>query len=352
MRILLDAMGGDHAPSVTVAGAVQALELRPDLELTLYGRESDIFRELNHLKAGNSRLQIENCSEVIDMHDAPLAAVRRKKDSSLVRGIRGLRDGVGDAFVSAGNTGALMSASLLTLGRLAKVHRPALATYLPTEKGGCILCDVGANPSPKSLDLLQNGFMAVEYARILLQKESPTVGLLNIGEEAFKGSHFDRSTFELLQSTMPRFIGNVEGNQVLKGQADVVITDGFVGNILIKFGESVFEFFFKQMKEEVKRSLLSQLGSLFLRGSFRNIKRNLNYEEYGGAPLLGVKGLAVKAHGHSSALAIRNALLQACRFAEHDLTHRINEKLESLSDMLRDLGESGAGGDRTEGRTE
>ncbi len=337
MKILLDAMGGDFAPEVTVAGAVQALNMRSDLIISLYGDETAVSNELKKFSGVSDRLQIVHCSEAISMHEAPLIAIRKKSDSSLVRGIKDLKAGAGDAFVSAGNTGALMSASLLTLGRLATVHRPALAAYIPTEKGGCILCDVGANPSPKPLDLLQNGFMAATYAEILLKRKNPSVGLLNIGEEAFKGSHFDRSTFELLEKTMPNFIGNVEGNRVLKGAADVVISDGFVGNILIKFGESVFEFFLSQLKKQVSGSTLAKLGGLMLKGSFRKIKQDLNYEEYGGAPLLGVDGISVKAHGHSSALALRNALLSAERFARHNLTQEINGKLDLLQKNLEKL---------------
>ena len=337
MNILLDAMGGDFAPKVTVDAAIKALNLRPQMTITLYGDEFAVNAEINKNGSAISGLNVQHCSQTILMHDAPLVAVRQKRDSSLVRGIKDLKAGKGDAFVSAGNTGALMAASLLILGRLSSVHRPALAAFIPTEKGGCILCDVGANPSPKPLDLLQNGFMATHYAEILLNRKKPSVGLLNIGEEAFKGSHFDRSTFDLLEKMMPNFIGNVEGNQILKGKADVVIADCCTGNILIKFGESVFEFFLNQIKSHVNDSFMSKIGAVLLKGSFRKIKQELNYEEIGGAPLLGVKGITVKAHGHSSALALCNAILSAEKFAEHKLTERINEKLEMLKTNLKSL---------------
>ncbi|MCK5521442.1 MAG: phosphate acyltransferase PlsX [Candidatus Marinimicrobia bacterium] len=334
MRILLDAMGGDYAPRVTVDGAFNAIKERPGLEVVLYGDRDLILDEFKRHKTDKVP-GIVHCSQSIDMHDAPLVAVRSKKDSSIVRGINDLKNGIGDAFVSAGNTGALMSASLLILGRMASVHRPALAAYIPTEKGGCILCDVGANPSPKPLDLLQNGFMAAYYAEILLKKKNPTVGLLNIGEEAFKGSHFDRSTFELLEKMMPNFIGNVEGNGILRGKADVVITDGFTGNILIKFGESIFEFFFSQLKQHVNDSLLSKIGGLFMKGSFRKIKEDLNYEAIGGAPLLGVKGISIKAHGHSSARAICNAVLSAEKYVSQKLVEKTNDRLKMLNKELK-----------------
>lgn len=334
MKILLDAMGGDHSPKAAVEGAILFANNFPSSQVTLFGDHYAIHSFLTKNSSHPKNVEIVHCAQKIEMNDSPLSAIRKNPEASMLVGLRALKAGEGDAFVSAGNTGALMSGSLLTLGRIPGIHRPALATYMPTSSGGAVMCDVGANPSPKPIYLLQNTLMAVQYTHILLNRPQPSVGLLNIGEEAGKGSHFDRKVHEMLSLVCQNFKGNIEGNDILKGKVDVIITDGFVGNIVLKFGESVFDYFFTMLKKNIGISLLSKIGALLLKSALRSIKRELNYEEYGGAPLLGVNGIVIKSHGHSSAYAIAKALESAQKMVAQNLHQTISERLAAMNSTL------------------
>ncbi len=329
-RIALDAMGGDHAPAVIVEGALVALrESDGEFEIRLVGDEHMIQRELQRLGASSvPGLTVVHAPDSIDMGEKAAASVRRKPQSSVAVGTKLLKDRDVDAFVSAGNTGAVVSSALLTLGRIPGVQRPAIATFLPTEKGGCILLDVGATSDCKPENLLQFAVMGSVYSQIILNRAAPRVGLLNIGEESTKGNELAIAAHQLLVRSNVQFVGNVEGRDVLSGGADVVVCDGFVGNILLKFAESVVGWLTGLLRASAMSSgPLSQANPEFVQSLFAKLKAQLDYAEYGGAPLLGVDGVCIIAHGSSSARAVMNAVRVAVRSVQFDLSDRIRRDL-------------------------
>jgi glycerol-3-phosphate acyltransferase PlsX len=329
MRITVDAMGGDNAPRAIVEGAFLSVQETDGLEVALVGPESVLREEVRRLGPGSGKLEIVDAPDQIAMHEAPAQAVKRKPSSSIVVGMRMQREGKAQAMVSAGNTGAVVAASLLHLGRLPGVSRPAIAAVVPNAAGGSLLLDVGANAQCKPLHLYQFAVMGELYARLLLGRETPRVGLLNVGEESSKGNDMVLEAHRLLSTSSLNFVGNVEGRGIFEGGVDVIVCDGFVGNVILKFGESVVGFLVSVMRRELGGSTRGRLGAHLLRPVFRHVQRELDYSEYGGAPLLGVNGTCIIAHGISNAKAIKNAIVAAGRLVENEANRRIQERLEA-----------------------
>lgn len=335
MKIALDAMGGDDSPHVEVEGAVRAVASL-GTEVVLVGDEVQIKNELK--KYGNSHnlpLTVVNASEVIAMDELPAMAVRKKRDSSIVVAVRLVKDGRADAVVSAGSTGAVMTACLFELGRLKGINRPAIATIMPTLTGHSVLLDVGANVDCRANNLLEFGIMGDVYARYILKQKEPRVGLLSVGEEGLKGNELIKEAYSLFERAPFNFIGNVEGREIVNGKADVVVCDGFIGNVVLKFGESAAEMILTLLKQEFSKGFLSKLGVIFLRPALNNFRKRVDYSEYGGAPLLGIDGDCIICHGSSDSKAIMNALRVAGEFSEQRVNDHIRENLSLVIEDTR-----------------
>ncbi len=333
LRVAVEAMGGDHGPRVIVPGALRALpRLDPDVELVFCGDEARIRAALGD--APTARISIVHAPDEVSMHESPAQALRRKPDSSLARALDLVDKGEAQAMMSAGSTGAVVAGSLLRLGRIGKVQRPAIATLFPTDRGQCVLLDVGATADCKPMHLVQFACMGEVYARIHLGLERPRVGLLNIGEEDSKGNELALAAHGLLRQSGLEFVGNVEGRDVLAARADVVVCDGFVGNVVLKFGESMLRFLTRQMREEVRRSWRAKLGVLLMRPAFHSLRRRIDYTEAGGAPLLGVRGTVIIAHGKSPERAIENAVVLCAQLAANDLPGQIETLLQQVGAHL------------------
>ncbi len=319
-------MGGDGAPRVEVEGAVEAVRDARGVRVVLVGENERLRAELSRLgRSPDERIGIEPATERIEMGEDPARQVKRKKGASISIATRLLKEGHAQGLVSAGNTGAVVASTLLTLGRIKGVRRPAIATFLPTPTGGAIILDVGANSDCIPADLLQFGIMGEIYARRVLGRTEPKVGLLNIGEESSKGNKLVQSAYPLLAESGLNFVGNVEGRDIFAGGADVVVCDGFVGNVVLKFSESVIHLITTLIRDQIGDDIRNRLGALLMKPVFRSLSQQLDYAEYGGAPLLGVDGVVTIAHGSSTPKAIKNAILVAARFAHE----RINDFIES-----------------------
>ncbi len=330
MRIGIDAMGGDHAPASNVGGGVDAAHLWPDLEVVLIGVESRIREELDREKKPPKNLSVVHAAEIVEMDEHPAQALRKKRDSSLGVATRMQHEGQLDAFISAGNTGAVMAFSLTGLGRLEGVERPAIATLMPTEHGTCVVLDVGANLDSKPIHLAQFGVMGSLFTKYALGRDQPKVGLLSVGEESTKGDALTVRAHELLAKTNLNFMGNVEGRDILKGKADVVVCDGFVGNVILKFTESVMSMLETSILKYVYTSIRARAGVFLMRPVLRRFAKDLDYEEYGGAPLLGIRGTVIICHGRSSGKAIRNAVRVARLVVEQGVNEKIKEEMAHL----------------------
>lgn len=327
MRIAVDAMGGDRAPEVLVEGAKLATnDIGTDVDVVLVGRQDTLRAELGAISP-SSRISIVDAPEIVEMGESAAYALRRKKRSSIGVAVQLQKEGRADAVISAGNTGAAVACSLMTLGRLPGVNRPAIASSFPTERGQCIVLDVGANATCKPVNLFQFAVMGSLYVSHMFGIERPRVGLMSIGEERSKGNELVVEAHSLLAESRLHFIGNVEGRDVLRGTADVVVCDGFVGNVLLKFTESVIGLLAASMRRKATSGLRRKLGALLLRPAFDEMKREMNYEEYGGAPLLGVDGITIICHGSSSSKAIANAIRVAERMAREQVNNGIKEHL-------------------------
>ncbi len=332
MKIAVDAMGGDNAPAEIVRGAARAaMEL--DATILLVGREKDIKAELNdyYWDFSSDKIQIINAAEVIENEDKPVHAVRTKKDSSMVRAVELVRDGEADAMLSAGNTGALMTASLLRLGRIEGIDRPAIVTSVPViaEDGRFeIIVDAGANSECKPQNLMDFAYMGSVYYRSAYGKESPSVGLINIGVEETKGTPTLKETYQLLKMSSLNFVGNVEAREVPNGPADVLVCDGFVGNVVLKLSEGVTKTTMKAIKDAIYSSAMSKAGGLLIKGQMQKLKDKFNYETYGSAPILGVNGLVFKMHGSSSANAVYHAVHSAARVASGNVVEEIRNSIK------------------------
>lgn len=330
MKIIVDAMGGDYAPEAVIEGAVAAAK-EYNTKVVLVGDERRIQSLLKKAKYLGDKISVYPAQEVIGMDESPASSVRKKRNSSIVVGLDLVKERQGDAFFSAGNTGAVVCAATLGLGLLPGIERPGIAIVTPTLKGISLIVDVGANITPKPIHLLQYGIMAGAYCQNILNKPNPSVGLLNIGEEETKGTEFMKETHELLAQSSLNFIGNIEGKDLFSGKCDIVICDGFVGNIALKVTESVVETMQAFLKRHLLSSYFGKLGLFFLKPSFQRFKKELDYAEYGGAPLLGVNGIVIIGHGRSTIKAIKNAI----RVAKEEVEHQVNEKiLEAIKSLV------------------
>jgi len=330
MKIALDVMGGDNAPQAIVEGAVLAVKEDKDIQLVLVGIQDKIEKELHRYGSLPSGIEIVHTPEVIEMHDPAAVSVRKKRDSSIVRGLELMKDSGVDAFVSAGNTGAVVCAATLSLRLLPGIERPGIAIVIPTLKGAALMLDVGANIDPKPHHLLQYAIMASDYSHYVLGTMNPSVGLLNIGEEESKGTDFMKETYKLLSERILNFVGNIEGKDIFSGNCDCVICDGFVGNVVLKVSESLVETVIEFLRREIKKNLLAKFGVVFMRTAFSGLKKRIDYAEYGGAPLLGVDGVVIICHGRSNAKAIKNAIKVAKKEVELDVNAHIIEKVKVI----------------------
>jgi len=329
MKIALDAMGGDKAPVAIVDGAIEAAaEAGGRFELILVGRRDELEKRISERGLFPGNIEIVHAPDVIGMSESPAAAVRRKRESSIAVATRLHREGVADAVVSAGNTGAAVASSLLSIGRIPGIDRPAIAIFYPSRNGGTIVLDGGANSDNVPKHLEQFAYMGAVYAEVILGRKSPRVGLLNIGEESSKGSELTREAYGLLEASGLNFVGNVEGRDVVAGAVDVVVTDGFTGNILLKFSESVAYYLGSMIKEGVAGSLRAKIGAVFLKPVLKKMGKTLDYAEYGGMPLLGINGVTIIGHGASNAKAIKNAVLAAERFVKLDVNGSIKDRIK------------------------
>ncbi|ALS76857.1 phosphate acyltransferase [Planococcus rifietoensis] len=325
MKIAIDAMGGDNAPKEIIEGVKQALEAFSDVEILLYGQQDKIDEYIKP----QDRLTIIHCAEVIESEDDPVRSVRRKKDASMVRMAEAVKEGTADAAVSAGNTGALMSAGLFIVGRIEGVDRPALAPTLPTMDGkGFLMLDLGANADAKPEHLVQYAIMGSIYAEKVRGVQNPTVGLLNIGTEEKKGNELTKAAFPLLKEAPVNFIGNVESRDLLNGAADVVVTDGFTGNMVLKTIEGTAMNVFAMIKDVFMASTKTKIAAMLVKNDLSALKGMLDYSEYGGAGLFGLKAPVIKAHGSSNGTAFYNAIRQARTMVEHDVAGKIYSTLK------------------------
>lgn len=320
MRIAVDAMGGDHAPSEIVKGAVMAAE-ENDIRVLLIGDESLLRQETEE----TARVRIVHAADVIEMNEPPVSAVRRKKEASVVKAVQMVKDGVADGVVSAGHTGATMAAGLLVLGRIAGVERPALVSVIPRPTGCTVLLDVGANIDCRPSHLVQFAIMGSVYAELGLGIVLPRVGLLSNGEERTKGNELNLATYPLLERAPIHFIGNVEGRDLFSGRVDVIVCDGFTGNIVLKTGEGLAKAFSQLIKQELTSSWMAKMSAAMAVRTLRNIRDRFDYAEYGGVPLLGVNGIVVVSHGKSKAKAIKNAIRTAADAARMNLVGSIGD---------------------------
>ncbi len=324
-------MGGDFAPANIISGGINALkESNNRFQIIFVGKEESILEIINKLPHENLDYQIVNASEVIEMQDSPTAALKQKKDSSITVGLQLVKDKKADAFISAGNTGAVMSASTIILGRIEGVSRPTIGTFFPTEKGKCLLLDAGANVDSKPQHLLEFAMMGSIFTSYILGYQNPTVGLLNIGEESSKGNEIALETYKLLKESSLNFIGNIEGRDILKGKANIVVCDGFVGNILLKFAESILSLMKFKFKNYASQSFFKKLWVGLIYGTLKSVLKDIDYQEHGGVPLLGVNGVTIIGHGGSTPKAIKNMIFRAEEMVQKDINSHIQSKMKNL----------------------
>ena len=325
--VALDAMGGDYAPAETVKGAVEAVAEHPEIKVILVGKESEIVSELEQYTYAKDNIEIVNASEVIGMGEVPTKAVREKKDSSLVVAMKLVNEEKADAVVSAGSTGAILVGGQLVVGRIKVIKRPALAPFLPTEKGFSLLIDCGANVDARPEHLVQFAQMGSVYFENVMGKKNPTVGIVNIGTEEEKGNQLVKETYPMLRDCPDiHFIGSVEAREIVSGAADILVCEAFVGNIILKFFEGVALTFLGCIKKGLMSGLRTKLGALLVKPALKGLVKTFDVSSQGGAPLLGLKGLVVKAHGNSKSKEIKTAICQCIAFKENS----INEKIKTM----------------------
>jgi glycerol-3-phosphate acyltransferase PlsX len=328
MKVALDAMGGDFAPEMTIAGAVEAVN-EYDIEVILVGDRQQLTDSLSGKRHPSHKISIVHTSEVVAMHESPAVALRKKKNSSIRVAIELVKSNLADAAVSAGNSGVAMATSLFILGKLPNVDRPAIATIMPSLTGFFVLIDAGANVDCKPENLMQFALMGNAYYKALFDVPDPQVSLLSIGEEDTKGNELTKEAFKLLRNSGINFTGNMEGKDIFSGNADVIVCDGFIGNIVLKVSEGLAEAIIKMLKREIINATTGKLGYLLIKPAIRNFKKRTDYSEYGGAPLLGINGTCIISHGRSSSKAIKNAIRVSAEMAKkkvhEDITHTLGE---------------------------
>lgn len=327
--IALDCMGGDNAPGEIVKGAVLAVNDKDSIFVKLVGIEETIKQELSKYEYNKEQIEIINATEVIETGEPPVAAIRTKKDSSLVRCMYLVKSGEADAMVSAGSTGANLVGGHVIIGRMKGVERPPLAPLIPTKDGVALLIDCGANVDARPSHLIQFAKMGTVYMENIVGIKNPRVGLVNIGAEEEKGNALVKETYKLLQETKEiNFIGNIEARDIPEGAADVVVCDAFVGNVILKTYEGVGAVLISKIKGTLMNSLKTKIGALLIKKDLKNTLKSFSIDEYGGAPLLGLKGLLVKTHGNSKAIEIKNSIIQCMTFKEMNLNEKFKEKLD------------------------
>ena len=323
MRVAIDVMGGDYAPRKIIEGSKLAYnELRDLIKINLVGNK-EIIKNFDIPE----EFSIIDASQVVDAGDPPMDAYRKKKDSSLARAVNLQKNNEVDVTISAGNTGAAVAFSILSLGRLKGVDRPALATFFPTKKGKVLVLDVGANSGVKPLNLRDFGVMGALYLEKVFNLSNPSVGLLSMGKEDTKGGKSVQEAHNMLSEANINFVGNVEGYDILNGNADVVVCDGFAGNAVLKFGESLVDFLLSEIRKATSKNLLAAIGGVLMKPVFKDLMKKVNYEEYGGAVLLGIDGITVICHGKSNEIAIKNAILKGYKFYDLKINSLIQESL-------------------------
>jgi glycerol-3-phosphate acyltransferase PlsX len=338
MKIALDAMGGDFGPPNIVGGAVMALKEYPHIEkLFLVGDTPRIEAELKQHGCNDSRIEIFHATQVVEMSDGAVDAVRRKKDSSVSRAVDLVKKGDAHAIVSAGHTGAAVAATTIKLRTLPGVDRPGIAAVIPSETNIFVLIDAGANSDPRPDHMVQYAIMGSVYSRHVLGYQKPTIGLMSIGDEDMKGSDLTKEVFKMLKQSGLNFRGNIEGHDLFADPVEVVVCDGFVGNVILKTCESIGDAIFKWLKHELMKSKTRMAGAYLARNAFRTIKKKVNYEEYGGMPLLGVNGICIIAHGASTPLAIKNALRVAAESIEQQVNPHIVEEVRRYHETTTPL---------------
>lgn len=324
--IAIDSMGGDNAPHEIIKGSIEVSN-QNDIQIILVGNESQIKKELSQYSYDKSKISIAHASEIITMEEAPVIAIRRKKDSSMVVGLNLLKQKQADAFISAGSTGALLAGGTFLVGRIKGVERPALAPLIPNKAGFSLLIDCGANMDSKATYLAQFAQMGSIYMKNIMGISSPKVGLINVGAEKEKGNQLTKEAFSLIEELDINFIGNIEARDIPYGKADVIVCDAFTGNIILKYTEGFGLSLFEIIKEELLRTTSSKIGALLSKSAFKRVKNRFDYTEYGGAPMLGLQGLVVKAHGSSNGKAIGSAIRQAIKFKEQKIVEQIEQKI-------------------------
>ena len=329
-NIALDAMGGDNAPVEIVKGAIDAVQKEPDMKVFLVGKQDVVEQELKKYQYNKGQIEVVHASEVIETAEAPVNAIRKKKDSSIVVGMKLVKEGKADAFVSAGSSGAILVGGQVIVGRIKGVERPPLAPLIPTEKGVSLLIDCGANVDARPSHLVQFAKMGSIYMEHVLGIKNPKVGIVNIGAEEEKGNALVKETFPLLKEQEDiNFIGSVEAREIPHGQADVVVCEAFAGNIILKLYEGVGAVLISKVKEGLMTSLRSKIGALLIKPALKSTLKQFDASEYGGAPLLGLKGLVVKTHGSSNAKEVSNTLAQCVTFKKQRINEKIQECIQS-----------------------
>lgn len=334
MKVILDGMGGDHAPQETVKGAVEA-SAEINHEICIVGKEDLIRTELAKYKYNKDQITVVNAEEVITNEDSPVKAVKRKKDASMVKGITMVKEGDGDLFVSAGNTGALVVAGRMILGRIKGIDRPALASIYPIMGGqASLLVDAGASSETKPHNLLEYGTMGSIYVEKVFGRKNPKVGLVNLGVEASKGTTVTKEAYKQLSKASVNFIGNVEARDVPQGVCDVIVCDGFVGNVILKLTEGLAWNILKVLKNKFLDGVKAKVGALLLKNKLGELKAEFDYSEYGGAPILGVNGPIVKMHGASNAKAVKNTIIKGVPYAEEQVVDIIRNAIFELEEII------------------
>ena len=330
IKIVVDTMGGDFAPLNDVSGAVIAAEEKQDsIEIILVGKENLIKDELSKHKVNLKNISIVNATETVTMEDSPTESLKSKSDSSISVGLKLVKEKKADAFISAGNTGAVMTASILKLGRIPGVGRPTIGSLFPTDKGKTMVFDVGASVDCKPAHLLEFGIMGSIYMKNVYNIENPKVALLSVGEEKSKGDTLTLEAYELLEKSNLNFIGNVEGRDVLRGKADIIVCDGFVGNVILKFAESVLDVMKSKFRSYAEKGFLKKIWVGMMYGTLKNVVlKDFDYQEYGGVPLLGVNGISIIGHGKSSPIAIKNMIYKAEEMVRKGVNSKIEQELK------------------------
>lgn len=329
-KVALDAMGGDNAPGEIVKGAVKAVKERQDIKVLLVGKEEVVRRELEGCEYPKDRIEIVNATEVVEMAEAPVLAIRRKKDSSLSVAMRLVHDGKADAVVSAGNSGAVLVGGQLLIGKQKGVERTPLAPLIPTAKGVSLLIDCGANVDARPAHLVQFAQMGSIYMENVIGKKNPTVGIVNIGAEEEKGNALVKETFPLLKECKDiNFVGSVEARDIPKGDVDVIVCEAFVGNVILKLYEGLAGTLISKIKGGLMSSLRSKIGALLIKPALKSTLKEFDASKYGGAPMLGLKGLVVKTHGNATAKEVCNSIIQCVTFKEQQINRRIGEAILS-----------------------